>query len=243
MNTEHTGIQVAPVTEDYMSKVREVFETAANSIVAASELSRVVDNLKREVEGLKADIEAVRRQNQGLDEALQTVRGQRDEAQNLVREQAGRIDNLNHTIGDLQRELDGVRSQYEQKVRDLEGVQAALYDTRHDRDVQAAAAEEWESKFHALERAKDEEELAKWAAEERATVAEGRLKAIQKAIEDQASAFLHPTPAPEAAKPEGESASHLGNVSDGGGEVYPATPADNPTTTTKEANWWERQSA
>lgn len=176
MDTD-TGIQVAPVTEADMANVRSVFERAANSIVQASELAKVVADLKVEVTGLKEDIEKVRRANQALDEALTNVRTQRDEAQAQVREQAGQIDGLRHSLEDTTRDRDTIRHQYEAKVSELADM--------------ANRADGLEHRYGEL--------LAQFNAKEEAYNA---LKAHAEAMAKQMADFLaslQPKPAPEVA--------------------------------------------
>ena len=77
-----TAIQVSPIpTETEMNGFRSMLDRALNAIVQASELAKVVDNLKVEVAQFSQDIESQRRRNQELDEMLSHVRAQRDKAE------------------------------------------------------------------------------------------------------------------------------------------------------------------
>lgn len=197
------------VRED-VSMLERVFANVRDSVINASELGTQVQALRRELEGLKADTEAQRRRNQELDEALTTVRSQRDEAREDRRQVSAKLDETTHALERTQTERDQIKAQYEAKAQDYNDAQNELrqtyVDLRHSQDE----AKDWESKYHAKDRERDDQELRAMAAEERATVAEGRLKAIQEAMEKAAAAFLvQPAEEPKAPQP-GESGTQSG---------------------------------
>lgn len=72
---------ISPVpSEDEMNKLRQWFDNGLNAIVQATELAKVVESLKVEVEGMRHEIATVRDNNRWLDEQLSGVRKARDEA-------------------------------------------------------------------------------------------------------------------------------------------------------------------
>lgn len=118
-----TTATISPVVqEDEMSKVRELFDRAANAIVQASELAKVVGDLRSEVDGLKRDVERMRNQNEMLDQALTTARQARDNALGKLAETES---TLSRTISDrdsAQREADNWQRQANDNAEKLHGV-------------------------------------------------------------------------------------------------------------------------
>lgn len=81
MSDGTTAVQVSPIpTESEMNSFRNMLDRALNAIVQASELAKVVEAVKTELDGLKHEIQTVRDNNRWLDEQLNRVRAERDEA-------------------------------------------------------------------------------------------------------------------------------------------------------------------
>lgn len=127
MTDGNTAIQVSPVKEEDMAKVREVFKNALDAIVAATELSKVVATLQSDVAKLRQDIEATQARNVELDRMLSDTRRQRDDA-----EQA-----LNQTKSELSQQT-SQRSYAEEQATKFQGELAQVRDelgqARKERD-------------------------------------------------------------------------------------------------------------
>ncbi len=74
-----TGFQVAPITEDEMSRVHDILTRAINAIVSMSQLSKDVESLRNQVAQLTDDSTRLRRTNDALEESLSNSRRNRQE--------------------------------------------------------------------------------------------------------------------------------------------------------------------
>lgn len=91
-----TAVQVSPIpTESEMTRIRQIFEYAANAIVRASELGKKVDDLQAQFDGINSDLGHAIAKNDELVQSLQEVRLQRDEAQSKLVEVRSSLSNMN----------------------------------------------------------------------------------------------------------------------------------------------------
>ena len=168
--SDGTMSPLAPVQEDEMSHIRQIFDRAANAIVQASELSKQVADLQSQFQALKNDMEYLRKRNAELDVALADVRGQRDQAMRERDEAKNNHAAEQNKAGDLQAKLD-----YANRLN--EALQSELTSTKADRDQ---AYDAW----HKAETAKDE--------------AEGKLRDIEDFAQRAFGlSRLQPIPAPQ----------------------------------------------
>lgn len=139
MSNGITATQVSPIVqEDDMSKVRELFDRAANAIVQASELAKQVNELSASVDALRRDVERMRSQNEWLDSQLADTRRQRDEA---IRENGTLRDTASadaRTIADLRMTVDANAI----KVADLSNALAHERSARDDAELHAMDLED-----------------------------------------------------------------------------------------------------
>ena len=120
-----TGFQVAPITEDDMSRVNDILRRAADAIVGMSQLKADVDMLRQTVSGLQADTDRLRTQNANLDEALAHVRAERDQARADHTTASARAndaevarDSLRNQVNDLGFELSSIKDELAQTIRE-----------------------------------------------------------------------------------------------------------------------------
>ena len=121
-----TGIQVAPITEDDMNRVKSILQRAADAIVGASQMANDIAAMRAELDALKADSERLRNQNNALDEALNHSREMRD---NQARELASTKDQLSdyqNRYIHLNNDLETVQRQNEELTAKLDSIHVAL---------------------------------------------------------------------------------------------------------------------
>ena len=123
-----TGIQVAPITEDDMNKVRGILNRAADAIVGASQMAQDINSMRTELASLRVELDKLRNQNSALDEALYQARTTRQELENKLQaaladaeqsRQAANVhaadyDRVNDQLGRVQSELATVKSERDQ---------------------------------------------------------------------------------------------------------------------------------
>ena len=135
-----TGIQVAPITEDDMSKVTSILKRAADAIVGMSQLAADVDMLRATVASLQQDCDRLRNQNNALDEALNHSREMRD---NQARELASTKDQLAQVTHDR----DFYKSSFDGERANVDKLTAQLAQAKADADQWADEADK-HSKAH-----------------------------------------------------------------------------------------------
>ena len=120
-----TGFQVAPITEDDMSRVQAILKRAMDGMIGMSQLAADVDMLRQTVAGLQADTDRLRTQNSNLDEALAHVRQERDQARNDHTTASARAndaevarDSLRNQVNDLGFELSQTKDKLAQTIRE-----------------------------------------------------------------------------------------------------------------------------
>lgn len=173
MSDGNTATQVSPIVqEEDMSKIRELFERAANAIVQASELAKAVTALRADVDSMKTEVEHLRSQNRWLDEQLTSVRQSRDDAQQKARDLQDVVNHVSDQRDSAQR--DAAHWQNEANNKD-----ASLASTRKDRD---------------------DAQLRVMDLEDQLTAANARLEQARKFME-QVQSVIAPEPPKEAPKP------------------------------------------
>lgn len=126
---------ISPVpSEDEMNKLRQWFDNGLNAIVQATELAKVVESLKVEVEGMRHEIATVRDNNRWLDEQLSNVRTQRDQAKT-------ELEQVNSELVQVKSQKSYAEEQCVRTQTELAYVQDQLIQVRKDRD---------EAQFNAL---------------------------------------------------------------------------------------------
>ena len=135
-----TGIQVAPITEDDMSKVTSILKRAADAIVGMSQLAADVDMLRATVASLQQDCDRLRNQNNALDEALNHSREMRD---NQARELASTKDQL----AEVTRELEQAKNDNVVLANQSNRLNESLVKAEQERDQWADEADK-HSKAH-----------------------------------------------------------------------------------------------
>lgn len=126
MDNGNTATQVSPVpSETEMNSFKQMLDRALNAIVQASELAKVVEGLKADLDGLKHEIQTVRDNNRWLDEQLTRVRTERDEANTQLSQtkndlaiavnEHAKVESENTS---LKNELTDIRSQLDQAKRE-----------------------------------------------------------------------------------------------------------------------------
>ncbi len=136
-----TGIQVAPITEDDMSKVQAILKRGMDAIIGMSQLAADVDMLRQTVAGLQAESERLRNQNNALDEALNHSREMRD---NQARELAETKDKLAQS----QREWQYAYNENTALHSELDDLDQQLVSAKHD-------ANQWADEADKLQKALD----------------------------------------------------------------------------------------
>ena len=140
MNDGLTGFQVAPITEDDMSRVTSILKRAADAIVGMSQLAADVDMLRATVASLQQDCDRLRNQNNALDEALNHSREMRD---NQARELASTKDQLAQVTHDR----DFYKSSFDGERANVDKLTAQLAQAKADADQWADEADK-HSKAH-----------------------------------------------------------------------------------------------
>lgn len=118
---------LGPVQESEMSHIRQIFDRAANAIVAASELAKVVDDLKVQVEALRGEVEKVRRENGWLDGQLANVREARDKALAEATQVRSELVEANHRA-------ETAEAKNESQSRQIQALQDQLAKAQGERD-------------------------------------------------------------------------------------------------------------
>lgn len=80
MSDGNMAIQVGPVSEEDMGKVREMFQRVLDTVAQATTLATEVAKLRRDVEDFRTEVEHWRGRFQESDRLLHDVRRQRDDA-------------------------------------------------------------------------------------------------------------------------------------------------------------------
>lgn len=127
MNDGTTGFQVAPITEDDMSKVQSILKRAMDGMIGLSQLAADVDMLRQTVSGLQADTDRLRNQNAALDEALAHSRTVRDD-------QAQTISGLASKLDAMTQERDEHKSRAEYNITEVDRLSRLLREAQDDRD-------------------------------------------------------------------------------------------------------------
>lgn len=144
MDNGTTAIQVSPITEDDMNRVKSILQRAADAIVGMSQLHADVDMLRQTVSGLQADTDRLRNQNAALDEALAHSRTVRDD-------QAQTISGLASKLDAMTQERDELKGTASYNADLVDRLKAELTDAKRDRDDHAFKAMELEDKLKASE--------------------------------------------------------------------------------------------
>lgn len=144
MNDGTTGFQVAPITEDDMSKVQSILKRAMDGMIGLSQLAADVDMLRQTVQSLQADTDRLRNQNAALDEALAHSRTVRDD-------QAQTISGLASKLDAMTQERDELKGTASYSADLVDRLKAELTDAKRDRDDHAFKAMELEDKLKASE--------------------------------------------------------------------------------------------
>lgn len=122
-----TTAAFSPVQESDMLKVKEIFQSALNAIMAATELSKVVEGMKSDVSQLRQDIEQTQARNIELDRMLADTRRQRDEAEQGFAQAKQALDTANNGLAIANHANDGLKSE-------LSVANSRLSEARSDRD-------------------------------------------------------------------------------------------------------------
>lgn len=140
--------------EPDMTSVRELFDRAVNAMIDSTKLAKEVAELRHQVQDITDSLEYLRRKNTELDGMLGDVRRQRDEAQHDLA--TTKSENR-----ELHSQIEGLTSSRDSQERVIAQLNEELIHTRTDRD---------------------EYGLKAIAAEDRANLAEGKLKDIQATL-------------------------------------------------------------
>lgn len=177
MSDGNTGIQVTPVpTESEMQGFRNLIDRALNAIVDASNLAKMVGELRANLDDLKHEIETVRKNNQWLDEQLVRVRGERDKANAEVKVLANCKD-------DALREVQALTSQAQHDEAEIDRLHTDLDATRKERDDYG---------------------LRQMEAEDRAKDAEAKLAKITETIKGLGLGIAEPKAEQAEVRPKAE---------------------------------------
>ena len=199
-----TGIQVAPITEDDMSKVTSILKRAADAIVGMSQLAADVDMLRATVASLQADCDRLRNQNNALDEALNHSREMRD---NQARELASTKDQLAETTS----KCDHLLQTNNNLSDELQRVSNDLYNAKLERD-------QWADEADKLSKERD--------------TAHAKLDSIHVALGLTPQAMQAPTPTPPVDIVAGSDQSWRSDPSPSSIEPQaPASPVEPSTST------------
>lgn len=172
MTEGNTAIQVSPFNPEDREMTRGFFEKIADTVVEASELTKVVAQLRGDLDRLRIDVESYRAENFRLDSEVQELRGQRDEARSeahglreVCHKQEVEVTNLNMRNDNLARLL-----------QEAEASNAELIDSRRamtmERDDAQIKVMELEDSFRQMEQ-------ANCVLLERANRAEGKLETLR----------------------------------------------------------------
>ncbi len=121
------GFQVAPVTESDMNIVRDIFDRMARNIVNAAGVTSDLQQVRDELEALRAECQRRRERERELDEMVASVRNQRDDA--LMR-----AETAERRVNELQVNRDLDNSDTDRLRRDLEDAQARIVVITRERD-------------------------------------------------------------------------------------------------------------
>lgn len=143
-NDGTTAVQVSPIpTESEMTRIRQIFEYAANAIVRASELGKQVTELEGKFTTLERDYTSVMARNDELVQSLQEVRLQRDEAQSKLVEVRSSFDKAQQDIANGRSESEHYRTNLDKTLQELEAVKAdrdGAYKAWHEAEARADEA-------------------------------------------------------------------------------------------------------
>lgn len=139
-----TGIPVAPITEDEMTKVQDILRRAANAIVGMSQLANDVDSLRQQVAQTQDELNKLRRTNDALEESLSHHRQARQELEQ-------RLADAEQAKTTAQREADDLRENVAHNNRAIIDVRDAYNRAMKDRDDAELRAMEAEDKLKAAE--------------------------------------------------------------------------------------------
>ena len=179
MTDGNQGIQVAPITEEDMLKVRDILQRAADAIVSMSQLSADVNMLRQTVTSLQADTERLRSQNNALDEALNYSRKARDE-------QAAELTETQALLHSAEQAIDTLRLDNDKLLLSNDQLQIDLDLTR---------------------KAKDDAEFKTLELEDKLAVAEAKLAKMHDVFADMWPAEQPPTMPEVVPLPEPDPAS------------------------------------
>ncbi len=215
MSDGNMAIQVSPVSEEDMSKARQVFEQALNSIVSLSQLSKDVEVLRQQVNDLTNTVNRYRSQIDTLDDALYRTRQERDEA-------------VRRANSEQEMRLAAERSQHDaEQARDhLQGVTAQLTDT-----VNRVSKERDDAQYKVME------------LEEKLAMANDRLNDIKSMAMDAFGLTIKEEPKPEPTYTP--PAVEVAPLQQGYPPVvtepsFPVEGTDTPNQEpSKEKPWWE----
>ena len=199
-----TGIQVAPITEDDMNRVKSILQRAADAIVCASQMANDIAAMRAELDALKADSERLRNQNNALDEALNHSREMRD---NQARELASTKDQL----AEVTRELEQAKNDNVVLANQSNRLNESLVKAEQERD-------QWADEADKLSKERD--------------TAHAKLDSIHVALGLTPQAMQAPTPTPPVDIVAGSDQSWRSDPSPSSVEPQaPATPAEPSTST------------
>lgn len=155
MNEVGTTAPLSPNSQEPdMTGVRAMFDKAINAMVDATKLAHEVGELRKQVFEINESLEYLRKRNAELDGLLHDVRRQRDEAQ---------------------AELNQVKSENRELHSQIEGLTSS-------RDSQERVIAQLNDQLDHTSKDRDEYGLKAMAAEDRANLAEGKLKDIQATL-------------------------------------------------------------
>lgn len=129
-NDGTTAVQVSPIpTESEMTRIRQIFEYAANAIVRASELGKQVTELEGRFKTLENDHTQVLARNDELVQSLSEIRMQRDEAQSKLVEVRSSLSNAQGEIEVGRKALTEATDKINRLEADVRRLQDELTDT------------------------------------------------------------------------------------------------------------------
>jgi len=122
-----TGIQVAPITEDDMNKVRSILQRAADAIVGASQMADDIAAMKAELAQLRDDADRYRRNAEALEESLSNARVRRQELE-------GQLSTAIHAQAAAERERDDMTYRERNGREAAAKLETELSQVKHERD-------------------------------------------------------------------------------------------------------------
>lgn len=134
-NTATTGnTGIGPFNPEDQAMTRSFFEKIADTVVQASELAKVVEQMRSELDALRASIEQVRSDNARMDAEIYDLRSQRDSLRQECAEKGTRIGQLSLENENLSRKNESLAERLQEAEMSISALGEEVIALRLSRD-------------------------------------------------------------------------------------------------------------